>query len=506
MLSGITFELRTPTAPSTTARADVAAFVGLLTLRAGRLPADVLSAWRDAGFGDQLAPNSTDPDARPTRPLPIAVENVAAFDALFDGWVRTDTGLAWEAYTAGAVRDFFRQGGRRAWIIAVGEPAAPSGAADSGALAAIVPALASFSASERDTWHGLGHLLGLPEVATACVPDWPMLVGAPLLPEPPLPGEAVGSAEFAECSEPDPRPPLGLAHRAPLAPRLGDSHFDTWQSSVRAALAFIARYRPDVQLVASLPLWEAGHAAVADPLSGGLANRLRPYADGGLGSARLQLAYPWLSTDASRDRPGELAPPDGVFAGLIARSVLEAGAFRPLTGLVPEGVSALVPALSPRAVRVPRPAPGGAELSLMQRVSMISALPRGYRVISDVTTSSDPAWRQAGVNRLMGLLRRAYQRIGESFMFEPSGPQTWRRLRRRTLAFLEALRAEGAFADGPAPYDVRCDRTTMTQSDIDDGRMIARVEVTPAQTIERIAVVLAIGGASGVSVRDGRAA
>lgn len=508
MSNGLSFELRTRPQPAVPARADVAAFVGMLGLRwPDALPADVRAQWRHAGFGAEVP---SDPSVPPARPLPIAVESVAAFDALFDGWVGTPEGLRWESYAAGAVRDFFRQGGRRAWIVPALPLAAPprEPAEIAAALARLVPSSSSFAADDRSTWHGLGHLVGLPEVATVCMPDLPNLLGAPLQTAPPEPPEAVAAPQFLECSQPDPRPPLAIPHRAPLAPRLDAAHFERWQVVVRAAIAWLARHRSDVQLLVALPLWDAGAPGESDPLVAGLGTRLRAWSLGGLASARLQLAYPWVRCDTSLDRPSSLAPADGILAGLIARSTLAGGAFQPATQSAPAGIVSLAPALSPHAVRVPRAVDMGGgrnlELSLMQRVSLIAPTPGGFRVISDVTTAPEPGYRQAGVARLLGLLRRAFQRIGETVVFESSGPRTWRRLRERVVDLLEALRAEGAFADGRNPYAVRCDRTTMTQNDIDGGRVIAHVEVTPAQTVEHITVVLQVeGSGGGASVRDG---
>jgi len=39
---------------------------------------------------------------------------------------------------------------------------------------------------------------------------------------------------------------------------------------------------------------------------------------------------------------------------------------------------------------------------------------------------------------------------------------------------------------------VRCGRDTMTQADLDAGRLIAEIELAPAQPVLRIVVVLAL--------------
>jgi phage tail sheath protein FI len=55
-------------------------------------------------------------------------------------------------------------------------------------------------------------------------------------------------------------------------------------------------------------------------------------------------------------------------------------------------------------------------------------------------------------------------------------------------------------------FQVRCDRSTMTQNDIDNGRVIARVEFVAASPIERITVVLAMDEGGQVSLLSARAA
>jgi len=45
---------------------------------------------------------------------------------------------------------------------------------------------------------------------------------------------------------------------------------------------------------------------------------------------------------------------------------------------------------------------------------------------------------------------------------------------------------------------VRCDRSTMSQQDIDLGRMIAEVRLRPAASLEMIEVVLVVRDAAGL--------
>jgi phage tail sheath protein FI len=87
---------------------------------------------------------------------------------------------------------------------------------------------------------------------------------------------------------------------------------------------------------------------------------------------------------------------------------------------------------------------------------------------------------------------REARRIGTDAVFEPSGEATWAQVRGQMEALLRALYRIGALNGNSErdAFEVRCDRTTMTQNDIDNGRLICTVSVAPAAAIEQIRVVL----------------
>jgi phage tail sheath protein FI len=106
------------------------------------------------------------------------------------------------------------------------------------------------------------------------------------------------------------------------------------------------------------------------------------------------------------------------------------------------------------------------------------------------------------VNRLVAALVRAAHRAGESAVFANSGEALWRRLRSSLESLLLGLWGQGALAGGSASeaFEVRCDRSTMTQADLDAGRVVARVQFTAASPIERISVVFAMDEGSQVTL------
>jgi phage tail sheath protein FI len=70
--------------------------------------------------------------------------------------------------------------------------------------------------------------------------------------------------------------------------------------------------------------------------------------------------------------------------------------------------------------------------------------------------------------------------------FEPNGEALWENVRRTIEDFLLNEFQVGALVgDKPEQaYHVRCDRTTMTQNDIDNGRLICVVGVAPVKPAE----------------------
>jgi phage tail sheath protein FI len=71
-------------------------------------------------------------------------------------------------------------------------------------------------------------------------------------------------------------------------------------------------------------------------------------------------------------------------------------------------------------------------------------------------------------------------------VFEPNTERTWANVRRVVTDFLFRLWRDGALL-GTTPdeaFFVKCDRTTMTQDDIDNGRLICLIGIAPARPAE----------------------
>jgi hypothetical protein len=289
--------------------------------------------------------------------------------------------------------------------------------------------------------------------------------------------------------------------------------------AVAGVRAFLAQHQREMLFIGALPLpredarrpvSDGGVHAHSDMLgflrrSGVLEAEGRVDASGlSIASAFVQLGYPWLATSAAQDLPEGLEPPDGALAGLIARSALARGTHASVAG------DTSMPALRDLQSAVPLPGWGAGPQSpsaqLAERVCLFTQQAGGWALQSDVTTSVDAAWRSGGVSRLMATLLRAARLRGQSVLFDGNGPETWTRLERSFEELLKGFWRVGALA-GATPaeaFSVRCDRSTMTQNDLDNGRLVTEITVLPAHSIERITVVLALAaaGASLARVRE----
>ncbi|MFG6413324.1 hypothetical protein ACG02S_05370 [Roseateles sp. DC23W] len=475
--------------------------------------------------------------------LPVALESFDTFDALFawdqhgirDRRVRADDPVL--ATPLGvAVRAFFGEGGRRCYVVRSGDPSdvfdtrvsrfaacfpEPRGpfvptvfdadtercpqlpgirrlmaGSDMTGLRSGAPPVAQSAAD----WVGLEHVYGLEDVSFALLPD---LIDACARPVPSHvpPAEVVAADErFVECVQEAPPDNLPVGRRLP-PPRLDARGLELWRQLQLRALALLDNagrsfHRRDVQLLASLPL--LSDATDLPPPAQWIAwmaqtpGWMLPAADGegSLLSDRLQIAYPWVRTGDSADAQGGIEAPEGTLAGVLARSALERGAYRSAGTRPLQRYQGSEPVMAwTQATQQAHWTPLGS-LTLAERVCLLGPTPRGPQLLSDVTCADDPRTRQACVRRLINVVIQASRGAGNDLSFEPNGERLWARVRERLSDLMRVLLTGGALSTDGTPFVVRCGRDTMQQNDLDAGRLIAQIEIQPAQPIQRIVVVL----------------
>ncbi len=196
------------------------------------------------------------------------------------------------------------------------------------------------------------------------------------------------------------------------------------------------------------------------------------------------LYHPWIEiVDPARRAPlgspprPVLLPPSGFVTGVYARSDLERGVFKAPANLVVKGVTRLEAdvgrsrqdVLNPEGINVLRLFPG-----------------KGTLVWGARTMSSDPEWTYVNVRRLLIFLEQSISEGTQWAAFEPNDDRLWANIRQAIESFLIVQWRDGAL-QGARPEEaffVRCDRTTMTQGDIDNGRLICLIGVAPTRPAE----------------------
>ena len=526
-MKGLIFEALTPQAEAASNRTDLACFIGFAKLRNADVPEDLRQSLQQEGWWSTATSTGSQPGGNSLYDVPLTIASWERFDQLF-AWDQRpygDTSTQGATYLGAAVRSFFAQGGRKCYVVSCGEPVALDAdrATRDAMLLKLVPNY-SGQCARRNEWHGLHHLFGLPGASFVALPDLPELAGiyredtaTPIVVPPPMP-------QFVECSQPT--APVAeekqVIHLA--APTCTDAEYDRWRTTLHRAALFISDHRRDMLLLASLPMpqreSEAGSSLLAFMhqrgwLSGALSAQSCPAMSDGLtdaqkeacsiASAFLQLGYPWLQASYAGDLPANLEPPEGVMAGVLARNALTRGTFRSATALTLHDLIDVTPPLRQSqqfGINSKSPLRASPQSPLIDRVSLIGPTVDGMRMLSDVTTSNDINYRQANISRTIGLVMRVARSIGEEYVFESSGERLWGQLQERLVDVLSAMQRVGALA-GTRPgeaFQVRCDRSIMTQQDIDNGRVIVQVMIRPAASIETMRIQLAFGDGGHVSL------
>ena len=187
--------------------------------------------------------------------------------------------------------------------------------------------------------------------------------------------------------------------------------------------------------------------------------------------------YPHVEVVDPETNERKTVPPGGHVAGIYARTDANRGVHKaPANEVVRGAVGLEIPVtradqerLNPRGVNAIRSFQG-----------------RGIRVWGARTTSPNPLWKYVNVRRLMLFIEESIENGTQWAVFEPNDEQLWARLRQSVRNFLTTVWRSGGLMGSTEDeaFYVKCDRTTMTQDDIDNGRLIVEVGVAPTKPAE----------------------
>jgi phage tail sheath protein FI len=225
-------------------------------------------------------------------------------------------------------------------------------------------------------------------------------------------------------------------------------------------------------------------AVVSATAGSGDVSTLRPPRD----SSYAAFYAPWIRVSDPSGSDTYLIPPIGHVAGVYARVDVERGVHKAPANEVVRGMVTI----DINAVRKPLEFPfgkGAQDLLNPRGVNVIRDFRsdrRGIRVYGARTMSSDPTWRYVNVRRLLLYIEESIDEGTQWVVFEPNDEPLWARLRQSVGNFLDQTWRSGALQGlkKEEAYFVRCDRTTMTQADIDSGRLICQIGVAPVKPAE----------------------
>ena len=189
------------------------------------------------------------------------------------------------------------------------------------------------------------------------------------------------------------------------------------------------------------------------------------------------LYYPWvivanpLAAAGRADIPKEISlPPSGFVTGIYARNDTQRGVFKAPANEVVTGALrfetdinfAQQEMLNPLGVNCLRYLTG-----------------RGYRLWGARLASSDPEWKYVSDRRYFNYLEASIDQGMQWAVFEPNGERLWANITQTVSDFLYNEWRSGALLGTTADeaYFVRCDRTTMTQNNLDNGQLVCLIGV-----------------------------
>jgi uncharacterized protein len=194
-----------------------------------------------------------------------------------------------------------------------------------------------------------------------------------------------------------------------------------------------------------------------------------------------------------------VVPPSGHMAGIYARTDNDRGVYKAPANEVISGIVDLDLTINKREQDILNPLPNNINVLRDFRVDG-----RGLRVWGARCITSDTQWKYINVRRLFIFVEASLDRGTQWVVFEPNDYPLWARVTQSISNFLTTVWRDGALMGQKVEeaFFVRCDNTTMTQDDIDNGRLIILVGIAPVKPAEfviiRISQYTAVASAAGV--------
>ncbi len=110
------------------------------------------------------------------------------------------------------------------------------------------------------------------------------------------------------------------------------------------------------------------------------------------------------------------------------------------------------------------------------------------------SATNNSGYQYINIRRLAIFIEQSLQSGLQWVVFEPNAPPLWASIRLTVNSFLMELWKQGAF-QGTKPeqaFFVKCDATTMTQADLDNGRLNLQIGFAPIEPAEFLILTISL--------------
>lgn len=186
--------------------------------------------------------------------------------------------------------------------------------------------------------------------------------------------------------------------------------------------------------------------------------------------------HPWIQCFDRSSKKSSYFPPSGAVMGVYARTDISRGVHKApanetvnCTGLNINFTKGEQDVLNPAGVNLIRAIPG-----------------QGIRIWGARTASSNASFKYVNIRRLFIYVEESIKANTNWVVFEPNDSTLWSRVKISITSFLETAWRNGMFAGDTADssFFVEIGTTTMTQDDIQNGRLICNIGIAPSRPAE----------------------
>lgn len=184
-------------------------------------------------------------------------------------------------------------------------------------------------------------------------------------------------------------------------------------------------------------------------------------------------------------------PPSGAVAGIYAYTDLTRGVWKAPAGVALNNIERPLMSISSNDQELMNISPDGKSVNAIRKFPNRGTQIWGARSL----VGNDNEWRYISVRRFLSMIETSVQNSSKMFVFEPNDANTWRSVETMIGNFLMNLWRNGGLQGSKQEqaFFVKVGLgSTMTQNDIQQGRMIIELGVAPLRPAEFILIHIEI--------------